>query len=768
MFSRLQASELGLRSVFPDLVAPQLHVLNVEQEGEKFDAAATKFRVGLFRNPSDFREIIAEHAEPSFQATLPSSVFVPYKVPHFGKSKQAEHTTKWFRSAPVAPPPDESGEGSSNLQPGDRVRVVGYTQAGAESVNDKIGIVKVVPSNKNQGKYSVALLKPPTEAKTNDEKTRLGESGPVEQSGTKNEQSEGSLEDVIQLVKSNLVKLPKFNFQSVATSGIEVEPRDVYFPDSDELVQEAQDSANRELRAFREDMNGPRFVAIAFSSKGGQKDLLDQVKHKLEKVSLTDVVSGTDTETTNGLDVVEDRGVISIKKPDSASSSSASPNLLTGDECDRIIEALTGKMDFVTFDETSVERTGENSEEEQEQENKENGPEIDQEKRKKQATLSAGLVKTVRSKAQIGKVLQKLDLLGSLDLQNRGDGVYQLQKSADFSKADPSDAQKVQKELEKDDESTAKDSYGKFLLLDGRGFMRSDVNHRAIIITVDKKTGKETHRRISDWHFFRPKNVISTSSAHSFDHDEDEHKGSKSSSNANGEKTYIVSLQSGVRPEDLESEFLEGVPFYTAKRISPALEVDMPDVHRLSGDVVWGEMDPDNPGWLKMSTPRGVRYLPKAVLRPLIQNVEDMPAADTPSSLNEVRMGPLRGVMNTRPLNDRRDYTLKDLARDVTTMFPHLLQQQKKHVLAIEDKAPKFKEMAEYLRARTARLKVLLQGYKSKYAKDASDVVSLAMSEFSCVEYQMQKCLGLETCDAVWRIMRRPQLLAQHDKVLSF
>ncbi len=34
--------------------------------------------------------------------------------------------------------------------------------------------------------------------------------------------------------------------------------------------------------------------------------------------------------------------------------------------------------------------------------------------------------------------------------------------------------------------------------------------------------------------------------------------------------------------------------------------------------------------------------------------------------------------------------------------------------------------------------------------------------------YQLQKCLGLETCDAGWRIMRRPQLLAQHDKFLSF
>ncbi|CAD7940265.1 unnamed protein product, partial [Amoebophrya sp. A120] len=33
--------------------------------------------------------------------------------------------------------------------------------------------------------------------------------------------------------------------------------------------------------------------------------------------------------------------------------------------------------------------------------------------------------------------------------------------------------------------------------------------------------------------------------------------------------------------------------------------------------------------------------------------------------------------------------------------------------------------------------------------------------------YALQKCLGLETCDAEWRSTRRPRLLAQHDKFLS-
>ncbi len=33
--------------------------------------------------------------------------------------------------------------------------------------------------------------------------------------------------------------------------------------------------------------------------------------------------------------------------------------------------------------------------------------------------------------------------------------------------------------------------------------------------------------------------------------------------------------------------------------------------------------------------------------------------------------------------------------------------------------------------------------------------------------YGLQKCLGLQTCDAEWRIMRMPQLTAQHDKFLT-
>ena len=33
--------------------------------------------------------------------------------------------------------------------------------------------------------------------------------------------------------------------------------------------------------------------------------------------------------------------------------------------------------------------------------------------------------------------------------------------------------------------------------------------------------------------------------------------------------------------------------------------------------------------------------------------------------------------------------------------------------------------------------------------------------------YQMQKCLGLETCDAGWRLMMRLQMLAQLDQFLS-
>ncbi len=43
----------------------------------------------------------------------------------------------------------------------------------------------------------------------------------------------------------------------------------------------------------------------------------------------------------------------------------------------------------------------------------------------------------------------------------------------------------------------------------------------------------------------------------------------------------------------------------------------------------------------------------------------------------------------------------------------------------------------------------------------------LAGVSLVCAPYRMQKCLGLETCDAGLRLMMTLQMLAQHDKFLS-
>eukprot|EP00392_Amoebophrya_sp_AT5.2_P009997 g10028.t1 len=694
------------------MAPPRLFCLGLEQEGVPGAASSVRrMRVGLFKGPHH-----PDRDPPDFEVTLPIELFVPYKVPIFDGSKEAAVTAKWFRKSPVVLKPDSGGTAdTATPKPGDRVRITNVSDVKLGKYNNQVGIIKSAPGNKNRGKFNIQIAKA----------GGLGAKG--------GEDDKSDFGENVQFPITNIVKMPAMNFQSVATSGVAVQPRDVCFPDADEFEAEATDGAT-ELRAFREDVNGPRYIGIAFKSRTpGSSGSLDQINDKLGDNLPPSVVAGGATSDSSSsaselesasLEAREDdkgRGFITVKKRDASGTTRAPgtpPPMLTRDEVDRLLAHLFKRDDYVPFTLLGA-------------------------KQKDLAAGSNGAIQVMRSKEGLNKVLRKLDLISSLEVQNRGDGVYGFfDEYLNSPKAE--DADRIAEELKaydradasSEDEDAAAAWPQKVILIDGRGAVRQDANDRAIIVTVDTKGGNEIKRRVSDWHFFRPRYSAELAM-----------KRKRMSRMEKESSMFIASLQPDTRPEDLESEFLEGVPFYTQKRVSAALEVDMPDVHRISGDIVWAEEDDENKGWVKLNTVRGVRYLPRSILQPLLHDPSDTGKDGRKKTLAEkleeeeeqraqAKMGPMRGMLDARPLNYkvRMDYSLKDLGADLQSMLPKLAQRQRQHLDKVMEKGPDFKEIAEFVKSRARRLELLLKKYKKHYAKDAADAMTLALSEFSCEE----------------------------------